>query len=410
MDNVMQLAEIRTPHVRDLRANLVGELVVPGDENWDEARLAWHLAVDQRPAAVAIPENVHDVIEIVHWARESGLWVAPQGTGHNAPALGDLAGTVLLKTHKLRGVTIDPVAQTARAAAGTIWIEVVTADGELRRVDRDNDPDLFWAMRGGGGAFGVVTAIEFKLVPLTSVYAGHLFFPVERAAEVLRAWRDWTQTVPDEITSVGRILQLPPIDEIPEPFRGRSFVVAQAIYSGDDFDEAKRLIEPLRALGAEIDTFDVMPVPALSHLHMDPEQPTAGLAEGRMLELVTDETIDAFVGAVVGSPIVASEIRHLGGAVARPKPQHGALAAFEAEYLAFAVGMLPVPELRVPLEAAIEGFVEALEPWQAAHTYMNFVESRTDPRTLWTEAAHRRLKRIKAAYDPENVIRSNHPL
>lgn len=459
MDNVMQLAEIRTPHVRDLRANLVGELVVPGDENWDEARLAWHLAVDQRPAAVAIPENVHDVIEIVHWARESGLWVAPQGTGHNAPALGDLAGTVLLKTHKLRGVTIDPVVQTARAAAGTIWIEVVeaaaehglaalagsspdvgvvgytlggglswlarkhgiganqvtaievvTADGELRRVDRDNDPDLFWAMRGGGGAFGVVTAIEFKLVPLASVYAGHLFFPVERAAEVLRAWRDWTQTVPDEITSVGRILQLPPIDEIPEPFRGRSFVVAQAIYSGDDFDEAERLIEPLRALGPEIDTFAVMPVPALSHLHMDPEQPTAGLAEGRMLELVTDETIDAFVGAVVGSPIVASEIRHLGGAVARPKPQHGALAAFEAEYLAFAVGMLPVPELRVPLEAAIEEFVEALEPWQAAHTYMNFVESRTDPRTLWTEAAHRRLKRIKAAYDPENVIRSNHPL
>jgi hypothetical protein len=226
----------------------------------------------------------------------------------------------------------------------------------------------------------------------------------------LSDWRAWTDGLPDETTSVGRILQFPPIDEIPEPFRGRSFVVAQATYSGDDFDEAKRLIEPLRALGAEIDTFDVMPVPALSHLHMDPEQPTAGLAEGRMLELVTDETIDAFVGAVVGSPIVASEIRHLGGAVARPKPQHGALAAFEAEYLAFAVGMLPVPELRVPLEAAIEGFVEALEPWQAAHTYMNFVESRTDPRTLWTEAAHRRLKRIKAAYDPENVIRSNHPL
>ncbi len=459
MDNVMQLAEVRAPHVQDVRANLVGELVVPGDQNWDEARRAWHLAVDQRPAAVAIPENVHDVIEIVHWAHEQGFRIAPQGTGHNAPALGDLRGTVLMKMHKLRGVTIDPATRTARAGAGSIWIEVVeaaaahglaalagsspdvgvvgytlgggiswlarkhglganqvtaielvTADGELRRVDRENDPDLFWALRGGGGAFGIVTAIELNLFELTHVYAGHLFFPVERAGEVLRAWRDWTETVPDEITSVGRVLQLPPIEEIPEPFRGRSWVVAQAIYSGDDFDEAKRLIEPLRALGAEVDTFDVMPVPALARLHMDPEEPTAGIAEGRMLDLLTDEAIDAFVEAVVGTPIVASEVRHLGGAVARPRAEHGAVSAFEAPYLAFAVGMIPFEELRKPLEAAIEGFVEALEPWKSGHTYMNFVESRTDPKTLWTEAAHRRLKRVKQQYDPDNLIRSNHPL
>ena len=459
MDNVMQLAEVRAPHVHDVRANLVGELVVPGDESWDEARLAWHLAVDQRPAAVAIPENVHDVIEIVEWAQEAGFRIAPQGTGHNAPALGDLRGTVLMKMHKLRGVSIDPATRTARAAAGTIWIEVVeaaaehglaalagsspdvgvvgytlggglswlarkhgiganqvtavevvTADGQLRRVDRDNDPDLFWALRGGGGAFGIVTAIEFNLVPLTEVYAGHLFFPVERAGEVLRVWRDWTETVPDEITSVGRILQLPPIEEIPEPFRGKSWAVLQAIYSGDDFAEAEALLEPLRALGAAIDTFAVMPVPALSRLHMDPEEPTSGMADGGMLELLTDEAIDTFVAAVVGSPLVASEIRHLGGAVARPKAEHGALAAFAAPYLAFAVGMIPFPEARTPVAQAIHAFMTALEPWQAGHTYMNFAEGRRDPLTLWTEAAHRRLKRIKAQVDPENVIRSNHPL
>ena len=238
MERMMELAEVRAPQVRDVRANLVGEVVLPGDASWDEVRLAWHLAVDQQPVAVAIPENLHDVIEIVLWAREAGFRIAPQGTGHNAPALGDLAGTVLLKTHRLRGVTIDPAAQTARAEAGAIWIEVVeaaaehglaalagsspdvgvvgytlggglswlarkhgiganqvvavelvTADGEFRRVDRENDPDLFWALRGGGGAFGVVTAIELNLFPLTEVYAGHLFFPVERAAEVLR----WTE-------------------------------------------------------------------------------------------------------------------------------------------------------------------------------------------------------------------------
>jgi FAD/FMN-containing dehydrogenase len=459
MDNVTQLVEVRAPEVRDVRANLAGELVLPGDSNWDEARLAWHLAVDQRPAAVAVPRDVNDVIEIVHWARENDLRVAPQGTGHNAAALGDLAGTVLVKTHGMRGVTIDPVARTARAEAGVIWIEVVeaaaehglaalagsspdvgvvgytlggglswlarkhgiganqvvavelvTADGEFRRVDRENDPDLFWAVRGGGGAFGVVTAIEFNLFALTEVYAGHLFFPIERAAEVLRAWRDWTETVPDEITSVGRVLQLPPIPEIPEPFRGNSYVVVQAIYSGDDVDEAERLIEPMRALGASVDTFDVMPVPALSRLHMDPEGPTPAKGDGGTLRALDDETIDALLAAVVGTPIVAAEVRHLGGAVARAKAEHGALASFDAPYLTFAVGMIPVPELREPLGAAVDGFVEALEPWAAEHTYLNFAEGRRESKTLWTESAHHRLRRVKAQYDPENVIRSNHPI
>jgi FAD/FMN-containing dehydrogenase len=459
MDNVMQLAEVRAPQVRDVRANLVGELVLPGDSNWDEARLAWHLAVDQRPVAVAVPENVHDVMEIVHWAGEAGFQITAQGTGHNAPALGDLAGTVLVKMHKLKGVSIDADARIARVNAGAIWIEVVhaaaehglaalagsspdvgvigytlggglswlarkhgiganqvvavelvTADGEFRRVDRENDPDLFWAVRGGGGAFGVVTAIEFNLFPISEVYAGHLFFPVERAAEVLRAWRDWTETVPDEITSVGRILQLPPIEEIPEPFRGKSWAVLQAIYSGDDFDEAKRLIEPLRAFGAAVDTFDVMPIQALSHLHMDPEEPTAGFADGQTLANLDDEAIDAWIDVVVGSPLVATEVRQLGGAVARPKAENGAVASFEAPYLAFAVAIMPVPEMRDLLVGAVHDFVQAFGPWAHEHTYMNFAEGRRESKTLWTESAHHRLRRVKAAYDPENVIRSNHPL
>jgi FAD/FMN-containing dehydrogenase len=459
MEQMTQLADVHAHQVRDVRANLVGELVVPGDESWDEARRAWHLAVDQRPAAVAIPENLHDVIEIVHWARDEGFRVAAQGTGHNAPALGDLTGTVLVKTHRMRGVTIDAATRTARVEAGVIWIEVVraaaehglaalagsspdvgvvgytlggglswlarkhgiganqvaaielvTADGEFRRVDRENDPDLFWALRGGGGAFGVVTALELNLFPLTEVYAGHLFFPLERAAEVLRAWRDWTTDVADEITSVGRILQLPPIEEIPEPFRGNSFAVLQAIYCGDEVDEAKRLLAPLRALGPAIDTFDVLPVEALSHLHMDPEEPTAGIGEGATLAELDDEAIDAFVAAVVGAPIVSAELRQLGGAVGRARAEHGALAAFAAPFLAFAVGMTPVPELREPVAAAIHRFMTAIEPWRHAHTYLNFVERRTDPRRLWTEAAHHRLRRVKRAYDPGDVMRSNHPL
>jgi hypothetical protein len=153
-----------------------------------------------------------------------------------------------------------------------------------------------------------------------------------------------------------------------------------------------------------------MPVPGLSHLHMDPEEPVAGFADGQSLAVLEDETIDAWIGATVGSPLVVGEVRHLGGAVARGKAEHGAVASFAAPYLAFSVGLLAAPELREPLQAAVYGFVEAFAPWAHEHTYLNFAEGRRDAKTLWTESAHRRLRRVKAAYDPENVIRSNHPL
>jgi FAD/FMN-containing dehydrogenase len=289
-------------------------------------------------------------------------------------------------------------------------VELVTADGELRRVDALNDPDLFWAVRGGGGSFGVVTAIELDLLPIESVYAGHLWFPVERAVEVLRAWRDWTATVPEEVTSVGRILQFPPIPEIPEPVRGNSYAVVQAIYCGDDVAEMDRLLEPLRALGPAMDTFHVTPMPELATLHMDPDHPVPGHGDGGMLDAITDETIDTVVADVVGQPILSAEIRHLGGAVARPAPEHGAISSFAAPYAVFAVGIAPTPEARAAVGAVVSRLMEDLEPWQSAHTYLNFAESRRDPRTLWTEASYTRLRRIKQAVDPGDVIRGNHPL
>jgi FAD/FMN-containing dehydrogenase len=249
-----------------------------------------------------------------------------------------------------------------------------------------------------------------RLLELESVYAGHLWFPVERAGEVLRAWRAWTETVPEEVTSLGRILQLPPIPDIPEPLRGKSFALVQAVYAGDDPAELDRLLEPLRALGPVMDTFHVTPMAELSKLHMDPEHPVPGTGDGGMLEDVTERTIDAFVDGVVGKPILSAEIRHLGGAVARPRPEHGAVSAFGAPFITFAVGMAPTQEARAAVHAAVEALMESIEPWQSGHTYMNFAESRRDPRTLWTEAAYERLRRIRSAVDPDGRFQSNHPL
>jgi UDP-N-acetylenolpyruvoylglucosamine reductase len=444
--------------LRPLRARLDGDVLGPGDADWDEARLAWNLAVDQRPAAVAVPESAEDVAAVVAFARAEGLRVAPQGTGHNAGTLGELSDTILLKTHRMRGVTIDPEARIARAEAGVIWIEVVeaaakhalaalagsspdvgvvgytlggglswlarkhgigtnqvtaievvTASGDLVRTDWANEPDLFWALRGGGGSFAIVTAIEFNLFPITEVYAGILWYPVEEAAEVLKAWRDWTEDLPDEMTSVGRILQFPPIPEIPEPVRGQSFVVVEAIWLGEPA-EGERLLEPLRALGPVMDTVATMPVEGLSHLHMDPEQPVPGAGDGGMLREVDDELIDRFVERIVGTPILSAEIRHLGGAVARRSSQHGALNSFDAPYLMFSVGLTPTPELLEAVEAIVADLRQALEPWEADHTYMNFAETSRKSATLFSSESYHRLRRIKAIVDPTDLVRSNHPI
>jgi len=436
-------------------------LVLPHDPTWNEARLAWNLAVDQRPAAVALPESAEEVAAVVRWARTRGLRIAPQGTGHNAAAMGSLAHTVLVKTERMRGIEIDPDARRARVEAGVLWAEVseaaaehglaalagsspdvgvvgytlgggiswlarrhglatnsvvalelVNANGELVRADADNEPDLFWALRGGGGAFGVVTAIEFELYEISEVYAGVLFFPIERGTEVLRAWRRWIEDVPDEVTSVGRFLQFPPIPDIPEPLRGGSFVVVEATYLGD-VASAAELLRPLRELGPALDTFATIPVQSLHKLHMDPEEPVPATGDGMLLDDFPEAAIEALVkaaGADSGSPLLSVEVRHLGGALARNHPGHGALGTIDAGFAMFAVGLAMTPEVGAAAKAHVEVVHAAMAPWDAGRDYLNFTERRERGERLFGEMAYRRLQAVKGKVDPEDVFRSNHPV
>jgi FAD/FMN-containing dehydrogenase len=300
------------------------------------------------------------------------------------------------------------------AANAVRAIELVTADGQLVRADRENEPDLFWALRGGGGSFAVVTAIELQLLPIKQAYAGVLWYPIERGTEVLGAWCALTQSeqLPDELTTVGRFLQLPPIPEIPEEIRGRSFVIVEAYHLGDPA-QADELLAPLRALGPINDTIQVVPMPALSHMHMDPEQPVPGAGNGLMLDRLPAEAVDALVevaGAGGQFPLLSVELRHLGGELGRPRPQNGALSSIEAEYAMYAVGMVPALEFEPRVTAQVEAVKGALAPWAAKHMYLNFAETKHDATTFWTEQAYHRLRRIKAAVDPDNIIRANHPI
>jgi hypothetical protein len=437
-------------------------VVLPGDAQFDDARRAWNLAVDQSPAAVAFPESAAGVAAAVRWAAQRDLRVAPQGTGHNAAPLGALTDTVLVKTERMRGIRIDPQAQVAWVEAGAIWldivqaaaahglgtltgsspdvgvagytlgggmsflgrkygltsnsvlgIEMVTADGRVVRADREHEADLFWALRGGGGSFGIVTGFEFQLFPLTQAYAGILFYPIERGPEVLHAWAELTRgDPPDELTTVGRFLNLPPIPQIPEQVRGKSFTVVEAYHVGEPA-QADALLAPLRALGPVNDTIGTVPVPALSHIHMDPEEPVPAAGDGLMIGPLPGAAIDAFAesaGASAPFPLLSVEMRHLGGEFARPRPENGALASIDAQYALYAVGMTPVPELRAPVMAQVEAVKDALAPWAAGQMYLNFAETRPPAAPFWTESAGQRLRQIKADVDPGDVIRSNHPV
>jgi hypothetical protein len=448
---------------RRLTSALAGKVVTPEHAGFDEARRAFNLAIDQRPAAVAFPESAQDVAAAVLFAREFDLRVAAQGTGHNAGPLGSLEDTILLKTERMRGVSIDPARRTARVEAGTLWLEVVqaaarhglaalagsspnvgvvgytlgggvsflarryglsanhvtgvelvTADGRLVRVDREHEPDLFWALRGGGGSFGVVTAMEFELFPITHAYAGILWYPIDRGPEVLHAWRELTNTerLPDELTTIGRFLNLPPIPEIPEPVRGKSFAVVEVYHLGDPAD-ADELLAPLRALGPVNDTIATVPMTALSPIHMDPEQPVPYDGDGLMVEHLPSDGVDALVevaGAHADFPLLSVELRHLGGELRRTRPDHGALGSLDADYLMFAIGMVPAPELEAPVRTQVQAVKDSLAPWAARHMYLNFAETQRDAATFFTEQAYHRLRRIKTAIDLHNVIRSNHPI
>jgi FAD/FMN-containing dehydrogenase len=291
-------------------------------------------------------------------------------------------------------------------------VELVTADGRLIRADAHNYPSLFWALRGGGGSFGVVTALEFRLYPITEVYAGTLFFPVERASLVLQLWREWVEEVPEEITSVGRILNFPPIPDIPEPLRGNSFVVVEAASLATQH-ETDALLQPLRDLGPVMDTFGWIPVETLDKLHMDPEHPVPGTGDGMLLGELAPETVDAFVGAAgagTGTLLLSAEIRHLGGELARRAPGHGALASVDGRFAVFAVGMAPTPEAKAAVEERVAEVKQALAPWDSGSEYLNFAERPRDSRRFYSDDAYRRLREIKATFDPGHLFRANHPI
>jgi FAD/FMN-containing dehydrogenase len=262
-----------------LERQIGGEVFVPGDAGYDDARKAWNLTVDQRPAVIVVAESAADIVQAVRFAGEEGLGIAVQATGHGVSRPAN--DSLLIITSRMTKVYVDAASQSAWIESGAKWgvvleqaqavglapllgstpdvsavgytlgggigwlarkyglsadsvhfFEMVTADGRLLRVSPTENSDLFWGLRGGGGSFGVITGMEVQLYPVTTIYGGNLFYPVEQAKAVYTRYREWIANAPEELTSSVLIMNFPPIPQVPELLRGQSFVIVRGAYAG----------------------------------------------------------------------------------------------------------------------------------------------------------------------------------
>lgn len=431
-------------------------LVRPGSPEFDALRGTFNVLDDQRPEAIAAPTDADGVADVVGWSHRRGLQVTAQSTGHNATPLGSLEGTVLVNTSALNDVQIDAAARSVRAGAGARWrdvspqladlglaalhgsspevgvagyslgggigwlsrkhglqtnaitaIDVVTAGGQLVRADRDREPDLFWALRGGGGSFGIVTGFEFGVQPLAEVYAGGLFFPVERIAEVLHAWTSLLPSFPEDMTTWCSTIHFPPFPELPEAVRGRSFTIVLVAHLGAEAD-GRALLEPLRRLGPVMDTVARQGPSALHRQAMDPEDPLPFRATTALIDELTPDAIEEMARiAGTGSPLALLEFRHLGGALHRTPPDAGARATLPGTIGMLSLGVVPAPEADPVVQGALDAVASAVAG-QRVGDYPNFVMTPTDAQDFFDAETWARLRRVKAQHDPDDLVRGNH--
>jgi FAD/FMN-containing dehydrogenase len=421
----------------------------------------FQLASPHNPATVVSATSVHDIVTAVRQASADGLPVAVQATGHGRSVAID--GGVLINTAGLAEVRIDAAARVARVEAGARWgdvvaaaakdglaplsgsapsvgvvgytlggglgllarqygyaadhvraIDIVTADGQLRHVTADNETDLFWALRGAGANFGVVTAVEIDLVPLDRLFGGTLFFGVDQLPAVLETYRTWTQTVPEELTSSLITLPMPDIPQIPEPIRGKFVVRVHIAYTGHA-ETGERLVEPLRAIGPRLmDSLREMPYTESHTIYNEPAMPHAYVGDNlRLRELDPDLLTEVFDISGPDAPVMCVvDIRHIGGAAGRAADVPNSVHRDDSPYLLRILSPFSAEDADVVADVH-RRFFAAAQPWSTGRA-LNFVYRpggrlvETELREVYGDAGYDRLCALKAEYDPANTFRVNH--
>ncbi len=445
------------PDFSALASRLSGSLLLPSDDGFDDTVAAHKRNVVHRPDAVVVPADTSDVVEVVRFAADKSIPVFMQSTGHGAHL--PVTSGILLATRDLQRLDIDADARTATIGAGVRWgavvaaaaahglgtvpgasatvgvvgyllggglgplarshgfssdhvrsFTVVTGTGDTVVASAEQNPDLFWALRGGKAGLGIIIDVTVGLVERETLYAGSLWFDVAHAPAVVAGWIDWTRTASDDVTTSVALVKYPPFDVVPEPLRGRHLVVLRFAYPGDETEGAE-LAAPLRALApVYLDGIGVLPVGEIARIHNDPENPGPSWGSGGLLGPVDADFARTWTGHLGEGnelPFIAAELRHIGAATKRDVPESSAVGGREADFTFLMIGA-PDPALfDGVLPAAAGGVRQSIEPWFAPTTTINWVVDFSDRGELaraWSDETRARLDEVRARVDPLGIL------
>jgi len=451
-----------TSSLSDFEAVFTGELILPGDPRYDTSRAVFNAMIDKHPALIARCATTADVAAAVGFARETGVAVAVRGGGHSVVGYGVCDGGIVIDLGKLKSIDVDPAGKTARAGGGVLWgeldaatqqhglhtpggrvtstgiggfttgggygwtsskhglacdnllsAEVVLADGTVVRASADQRADLFWGIRGGGGNFGIVTEFEFRLHELgPTVLAGLALWPLERAPEVMRAWRDYADQAPDEISTACVVVTAPPEDFVPEHLKGRPALGVAVLYVGD-LDNGAAAVQPLKDLRPDLDHIGPMPYTAFQAA-LDATAPPGWRSywRGEYLHDLTDEAIDAFLrnGATLletAPPLSQAVIFRIGQRINTVPEDATAFSQRDANYLFHPIAVWKHAAEDESVLAAGRSFAQAMRAFATGSPYLNFTPEQDRVLDAYTADAYSRLVALKDTYDPNNLFSLN---
>lgn len=444
-----------------LREGIRGTVTGPQDSGYDEARVVRNAMIDKRPAAVVRAVNVGDVITAVRFAAENSLTVAVRGGAHSVPGFGTADDAVVVDLSGMRGVRVDPVTRTARVEGGATWgdlnaatypfglattggiisttgvggltlgggigylarglglsldnlvsADVVTADGSFRIASETSEPDLFWAIRGGGGNFGVVTSFEFRLSPVKDIYGGPMFFELASAGDLLRFYREYIVDAPEELGCFPAFQIAPPLPFIPEDRHGEPFIAMVTCWAGD-LDAGEKALQPFRDVAPRVaEMVGPMPYPALNSA-FDALVPP-GLHhywKANFVKELTDDAIAAHLEHGPELPAVNSTVHiyPINGACHRVDEDATAFAYRDATFATVIAGMWPPDQVDDEAATAwVRDYYAATAPHSEEGGYVNFMAGDDQDRVRANyRGGYDRLRQIKRTVDPDNLFRHN---
>ncbi|HUF58742.1 MAG TPA: FAD-binding oxidoreductase [Actinomycetota bacterium] len=449
-----------TSTVQELRGQTSGQVITQDDLGYDEARAVYNAMIDKRPSVVVRATEAADVVAAVNHARENGLDLAVRGGGHSVPGFGTVDDGVVIDLSGMRAVTVDPASKTARAQGGATWgdfndatnahglgttggiisttgvggltlgggigyltrgaglscdnllsAEVVTADGRTLTASEQENEDLFWALRGGGGNFGVATSLEFRLHPVADIYGGPMFFEVDDAADVLRWYREFIVDAPEEFGGFPAWQIAPPLPFIPEERHGDTFLAFVGCWAGP-IDQGEQMLKPLHDVAPIVaEHVGPIPYPALNSAFDGLVPP--GLQhywKANFVKELTDDAVEAHMKHGPQVPAVNSTVHiyPINGACHRVAPDATAFAYRDATFATVIAGMWPDPSDNDVNTAWVRDYYEATAPLSEAGGYVNFMAGDDQSRIRDNyKGNYGRLVEVKRTYDPENLFHVN---